>query len=224
MKNHSVIYLLHGYDGRYSDWIKKMPSLKEYASLYNVLIVCPDGGHSSWYVNSPIDKTIQFETFIVHELVDQIDQKYKTLRNRNHRAITGLSMGGHGAIMLGLKHPDIFGAAGSMSGLMELKKYASEYELMKRLGDTINYAAHWKKNTVLDIADSMLNFKINLLIDCGIGDRFINGNRALHKKLLDRSVSHVYVERSGGHSWEYWINAVPYHFLFFRQFFDASNL
>lgn len=216
-----VVYLLHGHDGRYDNWITKMPSLKHYASVYNLLIVCPDGGNNSWYVNSPIDSSIQYETFIAYELIEHIDRKYKTLRNKNHRAITGLSMGGHGAIMLAMKHSDIFGAASSISGAMDLKEIAGRYDLLIRLGDTASNADHWKRYNILNIADTIKN-RLQLLIDCGIKDGFIISNRALHKKLLERSISHSYIERAGGHSWSYWLNAIPFHLLFFRIFFDGT--
>ncbi|HMJ47661.1 MAG TPA: alpha/beta hydrolase family protein [Ferruginibacter sp.] len=216
-----AIYLLHGYDGRYDNWITKMLSLKYYASFFNTLIICPDGGFSSWYINSPLDNS-QYETYML-EVVKYIDMNYKTIKDRNHRAITGLSMGGYGAFMLAIKHSEIFGAAGSMSGAMDLKEIATKYDLMKRLGDTIHYAEQWKKYSVLNITDTFKS-RLKLLFDCGTRDGFINGNRALHIKLMKRSVAHDYIERDGGHSWNYWINALPYHLLFFRKYFDEPGL
>ena len=75
---------------------------------------------ASWYWNSPVDPKSQYETFISDELIKAIDSKYKTIKNRTGRAITGLSMGGHGALYLAIKHQDVFGAAGSMSGGVDI--------------------------------------------------------------------------------------------------------
>ena len=53
--NFPTVYLLHGYSGRYSNWIIRVPQLKDYVDAYQIIIVCPDGHTSSWYLDSPID-------------------------------------------------------------------------------------------------------------------------------------------------------------------------
>src|SRR5688500_8014947 len=88
-----VVYLLHGYSGNFSNWITKVPLLKQYADEYNVIIVCPDGGYSSWYFDSPVDSTMKYETYISKEVPEYIDAHFPTIKNRKARAITGLSMG-----------------------------------------------------------------------------------------------------------------------------------
>lgn len=75
----------------------------------------PDGANS-WYWDSPLDPASQFETFVAQELPDWIDARYLTIPSREGRAVTGLSMGGHGALWVALRHKDRFGAAGSTSG------------------------------------------------------------------------------------------------------------
>ncbi|OUT73197.1 MAG: XynC protein, partial [Crocinitomicaceae bacterium TMED16] len=111
-----VTYLLHGAGGYFSNWFFRVPEIKQYATDYNMIIVCPDGDKTSWYIDSPIDSTSQYESYITRELVPAIDQKYRTIKKKNGRAITGLSMGGHGAFYLAFRHQEIWGAAGSMSG------------------------------------------------------------------------------------------------------------
>ncbi len=97
-----VVYLLHGYGGDYSNWIKLVPQIKELANAYNTIIVCPDGGVSSWYLNSPIDSSSQYATYIGEEVPKYIDANYRTIAQKEARAITGLSMGGHGGLYLGI--------------------------------------------------------------------------------------------------------------------------
>lgn len=210
----NVVYLLHGYSGAYNNWIKKMPSLPQMATEFNCIIVCPDGGYSSWYVDSKTDATSKYETFVSKELIEAIDARYSTIKSNEGRAITGLSMGGHGALMLAFKHQDVFGAAASMSGAVDLS--GLKYGIDKIIGDTIEVM----KVSVLQMADTFSNKKMPLLIDCGIKDQFINANRMLHGKLMNRNIDHTYIERDGGHSWDYWINALPYHLLFFRNYFS----
>ena len=91
-----VLYLLHGAGNDCGEWLRHVPELSKYADNYNFIIVCPDGGGTSWYFDSPIDSTMKYETYISKELVNFIDSNYRTILNRNERAITGLSMGGHG--------------------------------------------------------------------------------------------------------------------------------
>ena len=91
-KNLPVIYLLHGYSDNYLKWITTVPSIKDLADRYKVIIVCPDGGFDSWYLDSPLLKEHKYETFISTELIDWIDKNYKTNSSKNGRAITGLSM------------------------------------------------------------------------------------------------------------------------------------
>ncbi|RYG47051.1 MAG: esterase family protein, partial [Chitinophagaceae bacterium] len=92
----NVVYLLHGYSGNHRQWLRDAPQLTKLADTYNLLIVCPDGGFSSWYFDSPIDSSVRYETFITKELIAYIDQNYRTVGTRISRAISGLSMGGHG--------------------------------------------------------------------------------------------------------------------------------
>ena len=96
--SYPVLYLLHGYSGNQNDWITNVPEIKDYADLYQFIIVCPDGAFSSWYFDSPIDNSIKYETYVAHELVDWVDDSFSTIASREGRAITGLSMGGHGAL------------------------------------------------------------------------------------------------------------------------------
>jgi S-formylglutathione hydrolase FrmB len=129
-----VIYLLHGYSDNHETWMNNAPKIKEYADKYNVIIVCPDANYSSWYFDSPIDDSIKYETYISSELVKSVDRNYNTIDNRNGRAITGLSMGGHGAFYLSFKHQDVWGAAGSISGGVDIVPFPSSWDISKQLG------------------------------------------------------------------------------------------
>ena len=219
-----VVYLLHGYSGSYNNWIRKMSSLPAYADLFGMIIVCPDGGYSSWYVDSPVDTASRYESFISSELITYTDEHYRTRKSRSQRAIGGLSMGGHGALMLAMRHPDIFGAASSMSGAVDLDDLKTKFDVIKRLGDTLTQAGTWKKYNVTQIADTLRNGGVKLLVDCGTSDMFIAANRRLHEKLQQHGVAHDYTERNGEHNWAYWTNALPYHLLFFRNYFAESKL
>jgi S-formylglutathione hydrolase FrmB len=213
------IYLLHGHSGDYSNWINKVPALKEQADLHQVLIICPDGENSSWYINSPVDSSMQYETYIVHEVVDMVDKNYRTIKNKRARAITGLSMGGHGAFYLAFNHPEIFGACGSMSGGMDLMASRQKYDLMKRIGDTTQ-VEKFKEYSILYRVENKPSPSLKIIFDCGLKDPFYPANKALHEKMLALEIEHDFITRPGSHNWTYWADAVPYHILFFKRFFD----
>ena len=215
-----VLYLLHGAGGNHTDWISKVPAIKEYADQYNMIIVCPDGNATSWYFDSPVDEKMRYETYLSKELTGSIDKTYNTTATKSGRAITGLSMGGHGAFYLAFKHQDIWGAAGSMSGGLDIRPFPKNWDLSKRLGDYSEYKENWENNTVINLVYKLKGDSLKLIFDCGVDDFFYDANKRLHEKLMERNIPHDYTERPGGHSWDYWANSIKYHLLFFDDYFN----
>jgi S-formylglutathione hydrolase FrmB len=217
-----VVYLLHGYSDSYSGWLKKAKGVDKLADQYKVLIVCADGGFSSWYWNSPVDSTYKYETYVADELVKFIDSHYKTIAGKKGRAITGLSMGGHGALYLAIKHPDVFGAAGSMSGGVDIRPFPNNWDMAKRLGTYAANPQNWEQHTVINMLHLIQPGTLQLIIDCGTDDFFYAVNQQLHQQLLYRNIAHDYITRPGKHDWNYWTNAVQYQFLFMSEFFKKQ--
>ena len=213
-----VLYLLHGWSGNYSDWILKDTDLLNEVDKNGFIVVCPDGNYDSWYFNSPVDTTMKYETNIALEIPAYIDAHYRTIASRKARAITGLSMGGHGALYLAIKHKDIFGAAGSMSGGVDFRPFPENWGIKKYLGDYNSNKENWDKNVVVDLVDSLQKGELKIIFDCGVSDFFIEVNRNLHQKLLDKKIDHDYAERPGEHNWTYWNNSIKYQMLFFANF------
>jgi S-formylglutathione hydrolase FrmB len=218
-----VLYLLHGFSGNYSDWVLKVPNVRKLADTYNLIIVCPDGGFASWYFDSPVSKDSQYETYISKELVHYIDGKYATIADRSGRAITGLSMGGHGALYLAFKHLDLYGAAGSMSGGVDLRPFPDSFGIEQVLGKYSEFPRRWEDNSVINMVYLLKPNSIALTIDCGSSDFLFEANKALHEKLLDRNIPHDFTVRPGSHTWEYWGNSINYQALFFSRFFNKEK-
>ena len=214
----STVYLLHGYGGNYQNWSDHKDLEKE-SDKYNFMIVCPDGGTNSWYLDSPVDSKSQYRTYVGQEVVRYIDQHYYTFADRSHRAITGLSMGGHGALYLALEYPDVFGAVGSMSGVVDLTFTTKKYELGEKMGSYEKYPERWKQYSVISNVEKFKNSDTKIMIDCGVSDFFIESNQALHNKLLELEIPHDYSEKPGGHSWDYWVKRLDHHLIFFNQYF-----
>jgi S-formylglutathione hydrolase FrmB len=219
----AVVYLLHGFSGNYSDWIIKVPELKRQADADNIMMVCPDGNYSSWYFDSPVDSAYKYETHVATEVVHYIDSAYHTIADKGHRAITGLSMGGHGGLFLGLRHADVFGAAGSMSGGVDLGESRNRFHIMKRIGDTTAYAQNWHDYSVVNLIENYTGTRLKIIFDCGVNDFFIAGNRLLHKKMMELKIPHDYIERPGEHNWNYWKNAVAFQLFYFNKFFAGGK-
>jgi len=221
IKELPVVYLLHGYSGNHLDWITKAKGFEKAADQYNLIIVCPDGGYGSWYWNSPVDPKSQYETFVSDELVKAIDGKYKTIKDRTGRAITGLSMGGHGALYLAIRHQDVFGAAGSMSGGVDIRPFPNNWDMAKQLGTYAEQPERWEKNTVINMLNLLTPNALAIIIDCGTDDFFYEVNENLHQQLMYRNIPHDFITRPGAHTWPYWTNAIKYQLLFMSNYFDS---
>lgn len=230
-----VLYLLHGGYGHFNDWILKTPDktlIQRLADQYNLIIVMPEGEVFSYYLDSPVIKDSQFETYLTKEVIDKIDKTYRTIRTPKGRVITGLSMGGYGALYLATRHPDLYCAAGSMSGALNLdmnawklppdatKNIRAEFE--KILGPFSQSPDGWASYSVVGMADKMKTNGLKLVIDCGVDDFLIEPNRELHRRLVFNQTPHDYSERPGGHSWDFWQNALPYQVLFFSKVLNGN--
>jgi S-formylglutathione hydrolase FrmB len=218
-----VLYLLHGFSGGYADWILKVPAIRTLADEYKMIIVCPDGAFASWYLDSPMNKDWQYETYVAVELVNFVDKHYATIPNKTGRAITGLSMGGHGALYLAFKHPDIFGAAGSMSGAVDLRPLSDSFGIEQLLGKYSEYPERWEKNSVVNMIYLIKPNSLAITFDCGYDDFLYPENLELHQNLLLMKIPHDFTVRPGGHTWEYWGNSINYQALFFSDFFNKEH-
>lgn len=229
-----VMYLLHGAYGHFSDWLKNTPDkelVKNLADQYNLIIVMPEGETFSFYIDSPVNAKSQFETFITKEVLQKVDNAYRTINNKNGRVITGLSMGGHGALYLSARHPELFCAAGSMSGAVDMgvmlnrDSAAQVIKLIEPVfGDKSADPEIYAQHAVLGMLDKLKSNKLSLIIDCGVDDFLIEPNRELHRRLIYNKVEHDYTERPGAHTWEYWQNSLPYHVLFFSKILSKNQV
>lgn len=219
-----VIYLLHGYGGDYTNWANKFDDALVMADQYNIIIVCPDGNKGSWYFDSPMDSTSRYETYIAKELVEWVDNNYKTIANKEGRAITGLSMGGHGALYLAFHHQDVFGACGSMSGGVDIRPFPHKWDIKDKLGEQSEFPENWEKNTIVNILHLLRpDSNLAIIIDCGTEDFFYDVNLRLHKELTYRNIPHTFVSRPGVHKWDFWKDSIKYHALFFAEYFNQNT-
>ena len=214
-----VIYLLHGYGGEAKSWITIKPELPRIADEKGIIFVCPDG-KNSWYWDSPLNPAYRYETFVSSELIEYTDRHYRTVASRQGRAITGLSMGGHGALWNAFRHKDVFGAAGSTSGGVDIRPFPQNWEMSRQLGEFAANKKRWDEHTVINQIDKIQNGDLAIIFDCGESDFFLEVNKDLHKRLLGRGIDHDFITRPGVHNSAYWNNSIDYQILFFEKFFS----
>jgi len=207
-----VLYLLHGHAGHYTDWLTRT-NVADYAAQYRMIVVMPEG-NNSWYVD-PAGTADKYESYILQELIPDVDKRYRTIQARYARAIAGLSMGGYGAIKYGLKHPSTFVFAASMSGAFGVTRYtekemggANWEPFLKTFGPVGSETR--KTNDVFEIARAMTPSRVASLpyfyFDCGTEDaaQHFKASRELSEIFLEKKIVHEYRELPGNHSWAYW--------------------
>ena len=217
-----VVYLLHGYSDKYTSWSRE-GVVGRLADMYNFVVIMPDGGYDSWYFDSPVVKEYRYETFVSKELVSYVDSCYSTIKDRKGRAITGLSMGGHGAFYIAMKHQDTFSCMGSLSGGLDIRPFTKNWNIAGRLGAYEQYPERWEENTVINMTHLLTPGSMNIVFECGTGDFFYKVNCNMHDKLLKEGIPHDYYVRPGGHSWTYWLRNIKYQFMYFSDCFNKKT-
>lgn len=208
-----VLYLLHGLTGHSSNWLEKS-SVAGYATHYDLFIVMVEG-ENGWYTDSATVPTDKYESYILSELIPDVEKRFRVSTQREGRAIAGLSMGGYGAIKFGLKHPEMFAMAASMSGAFGAASWTEKEvggpgmirdSLIKTFGppESPTRAA----NDVFKLAREVSAKKVTPLpyfyIDCGTEDFLFGNNRDFINLLVELKMPHEYRQLPGSHSWPYW--------------------
>ncbi len=215
-----TLYMLHGYSSNHTEWVTGYDT-EELVERLLIIAVLPDGEYDSWWLDSPFDPTMQYETFISKELVAYIDSHYPTRANPDGRAITGLSMGGHGALYNGIRNQDVFGAAGSMSGGVDIRPFPANWNIADHIGEMSEHPENWERFTVINQLHHLTPDRpMALIIDCGTEDFFYAVNEALHEKLTYLNIPHRYTTDHGAHVKSYWQREVHHQFHFFSEFFN----
>lgn len=224
-KRYPVLYLLHGAWGNSHSWVEK-GNIEEITNKSTgasealaMIIVMPDargidedfGGKNMGYFNVP---DWRYEDYFFEELIPYIDENYRTISDKNNRAIAGLSMGGGGAIAYAQRHPSFFSSAVSLSGCVgycsseNARKIDIDFD--KSLGETD--PTLFVQNITDEQAAELKAIK--WYIDCGDDDYLYDGNIALYKAMREKEIPLEYRMKDGGHTWSYWQDSLPAVLLF----------
>ena len=194
---YATLYLLHGLSDDSSIWLRQT-RIEMYARQYPLVVVMPDG-YQGWYTDSATGHA--GARHIGEELVAFVERTFPVKRTRGGRCLGGLSMGGYGALRVGLGYPGKFASVHSHSGavLHGTKSWARSPGLRRVFGARPAGTRH----DLVRLAKQARPLP-KLWLDCGTEDFLLADNREFHARLQRAGVAHEYREFNGAHNWDYW--------------------
>lgn len=217
-----LVYLLHGYSENYKQW-SQTTDLQKLSDQFGFIIVTPDG-FSSYYINSPINKASRYESFFFNELVPKIHESFNI--DDKNIFISGLSMGGYGALRYFILHSAYFNTAGSTSGALEIdylnfRQISRQFWQTNRMTDdltkSIGNTKNWNKYSISTLLRQNPNFKKPFIFDCGMEDILYPNSKNLKRLTDSLNIPSTFISQPGNHNNEYWSKSIEYHFVYFRQ-------
>lgn len=220
-KKYPVLYLLHGASDTHEAWKKQGDARRIIDELVNegmlgkLIVIMPDAsgegenhtGKNMGYFNLP---DWPYEDFFFEEFIPFIDSTYKTLSDKENRAIAGLSMGGGGSVVYGQRHPEMFGAVYSVSGLLDnfpktsvSPSYSVPFLWSVVRTSPVEFLQVAKPEQIEALRT------IRWFVDCGDTDFLIRPNLNFFNEMMRAGVPLEFRVRDGAHSWSYWTSAVP---------------
>lgn len=241
-RRYPTLYFLHGLFGNDHRWIDRggkaiFDKLIAEGKIGQMLVVMPDA-RNTFYVNAKSGKD-PYENFFIQELIPYIDHHYRTISTRDERGISGVSMGGYGALHLAMSHPDLFGVVTAHCAVL-LTDFPNPIPTTGRWGFYARILSHafgsplsqayWEKNSPLTLAKHPQNFNgLKIYFDVGTHDRYdFERGAAILDKILDKeNYPHVYALRPGGHGWsfldKYMDFSLEYQWHWFKEAEEKSS-
>jgi S-formylglutathione hydrolase FrmB len=227
-----VLYFFHGLGDNeqmflHTGGFNLVQDLWEREQLGEFLIVTPNAG-ATFYINSR-DGQVRYEDFLVQEFLPEIESRYRFQPGRAHRAVSGVSMGGYGALHLAFRHPELFSAVSAHSPAIieKLPAFVAVAGGVRArvLGGTFGTppdAAFWDRNSPLTLARTVSLAGMKIYFDCGDQDDFgfESGTTALDKILATRHVPHLSHIFPGRHDWQYFAEHIPASLQFHSKLFS----
>ena len=222
-KRYPVLYFLHGLGDNEQTLFNSggwtlLEDLRNQGKMGDFLIVAPEG-RRSFYINSA-DGSVRYNDFFLQEFLPHIESKYRIRPGRAGRAISGISMGGYGALRFAFAHPELFSAVSAQSAAL-ITESPQTLDSASRTGAPLGGvlaavfgkpidARHWNDNSPFVLAKRNASGlrKLAIYFNCGQDDNygFEKGAAALHDTLQKDGVKHEYHPYPGDHSFTYFLS------------------
>lgn len=208
-KKMKTLFLLHGYTGAAGNWVPEYLT-----TYYNFAIVMPNGENSFWI--DGISTGHKFGTFLTEELVEYIRKTFGLAMEADETYIMGMSMGGYGALMAALTHPENFGKVAALSSALIIHSRAhmkpgdpdshANYEYYRECFGDLEVVEQSRNNPEVVVDEMLAQGKKmpEIYMACGTEDFLLEANREFHTFLNERKVPHEYFESKGGHDGMFW--------------------
>ena len=239
-KRFPVLYFLHGLGGSEQTFFQSggwnlVEDLRQQGQITDFLIVSPEA-RASFYINSA-DGRVRYNDFFLREFIPYIETHYSIRRERSSRAITGVSMGGYGALRFAFARPELFSAVSAQSAALitgsprDLSAAERTGTPLARMlggvfGNPID-VAHWNQNSPFVLArKNRAELKgLAIYFNCGSSDEFgfEKGAAELHRQLQAEGINHEYHLYPGNHDVSYFMAHLPEVLKFHSKVFASSR-
>ena len=235
-----VLYFLHGLGDNEQTLFKTggwnvIQDLHDQKKIVDFLVVAPEG-KSSFYINSA-DGHVRYSDFFIREFIPYIESHYSIRRERSARAISGVSMGGYGALRFAFAHPELFSSVSAQSAALITEppqKLNADIQSAGQLGRLLSAVfgnpinvAHWNQNSpfVLAKQNRARLAGLSIYFNCGDEDEFgfEKGAEALHKQLQAEGIKHEFHLYPGNHSAAYFLAHLPETLTFHSRAFASRK-
>jgi len=235
-----VLYFLHGLGDNEQTLFNTggwtlIEDLRQQHKIGDFLVVAPEG-RSTFYINSA-DGMERYSDFFLREFMPAMEKKYRVLPGRMGRAISGISMGGYGALRFAFAYPELFSSVSAQSAalIVESPKQMNTAAksgspmvsaLTSVFGNPID-VGHWQANDPFTLAkrNRVALLKTAIYFNCGQNDNygFEKGAAALDKQLTNQGIKHEYHPYSGDHSLDYFLSHLGETMEFHSRAFTGSK-
>ena len=211
-----VMFLLHGLSDDQSIWMRRT-SIERYVDGLPLIVVMPDGGRG-WYTDA--EQGYAYLQAIGAELPNYIE---KTFPTKGPWCVSGLSMGGYGALKIALRFPEKFRSAVSHSGALHMGHWPPnrEDEFNREVGRIFGASPEGGPDDLYALSTGIEGRLMpKMRFDCGLDDFLLDANRDFHRHLSEHGIDHEYEEYPGSHEWGYWDRHVQEGLQFHRRNLD----
>ncbi len=240
-RRYPILYFLHGLGDNEQTFFKSggwdlVQDLRQQGKISDFLIVVPEG-RRSFYINSA-DGRVRYNDFFIHEFMPYIESQYSIRRERSARGISGVSMGGYGALRFAFAYPQLFSSVSAQSAALvtesprDLEAMQASPQRDRELGVVFGNPIdihHWNMNNPFVLAkrnrSSIKATKLAIYFNCGDEDEFgfEKGAEALDRQLTSEGIAHEFHLYPGNHSAEYFLSHLGETLMFHTRAFAAAK-